>query len=299
VSNAIRVSLSKREIPSLRLERPLHTPKLSSEKNVVWRRVALGFLRYPNLQSFVVDTLYFFYFSDFLHILMQRSITACGYALALCLTFLYSTPVFASGRQALMQFTTEVQAAKGQFVQRQVTAKPRTATSKASDGAATRPALASVPAEQILKGYFVFKRPGQFIWAITQPYAQTLQADGQDFYIYDQDLQQVTHRAFDEAISGSSAAVLFGRGDWQRTFTLRDEGIQQGIDWVELRPKQEDSSFVQIRIGFRNGMLSSMEVQDTFGNTTYFTFHHLEINPTLPKNQFTFHLPAGADLVEG
>ncbi len=222
-----------------------------------------------------------------------------GAQLALCWIFLHSTHAFASGHQALMRFTTEVHAAKGQFVQRQVTAKPRAPTTKTSDGAAARPALASVPAEQILKGYFVFKRPGQFIWAITQPYAQTLQADGQDFYIYDHDLQQVTHRAFDDAISGSSAAVLFGRGDWQRTFTLRDEGMQQGVDWVELRPKQEDSSFVRIRIGFHNAVLSSMELHDTFGNVTYFTFHHWEINPTLPRNQFTFHLPAGADLVEG
>ncbi len=249
------------------------------------------------------------YIPKFLSTLMQKHMTTyCMYALrhgvsrciqlALCLAFLNSTPALASGREALMHFVTQVQTAKGQFEQKQIATKPQPAT---TNGAriATRPPITMSPPEQVLQGHFVFKRPGQFIWEVTKPYEQVLQADGRDFYVYDKDLQQVTHRLVDEAMNGSSAAILFGRADLERTFTLRDEGVVRGIDWLELRPKQQDAAFERIRIGFRSNMLHAMELHDAFGNVTYLTFHHLEINPSLAKDQFKFTLPAEAELVEG
>ncbi len=98
----------------------------------------------------------------------------------LCRALLHSTHAFASGRQALMQFTTQVHAAKGQFIQRRVTAKSRAPTTQASREQQRARHWLAFPLSKSLKGIFVFKRPGQFIWAITQPYAQTLQADDQD-----------------------------------------------------------------------------------------------------------------------
>lgn len=221
-----------------------------------------------------------------------------GILLALCFSFLVNTPALASGRQALTHFVTQVQTARGQFVQRQI-ATPAASANKKQAPSTTRPQINPHPPEQILQGHFVFKRPGQFIWSITAPYEQVLQADGKNLYVYDKDLAQVTHRVLDEAISGSSAAILFGKADLERTFTLRDEGKVQGVDWLELRPKQEDSSFERIRIGFQGNTLHAMELYDAFGNITYLTFHHLEINPSLPKDCFVFKLPQGAEWVEG
>jgi outer membrane lipoprotein carrier protein len=112
----------------------------------------------------------------------------------------------------------------------------------------------------------------------------------------------VTERRLDSALESSPAAILFGRNDLTTHYTLRDVGVQQGIDWLELTPKNKDSQFQQIRIGFgtRNGSseLKAMKLQDLFGNVTELTFSNLRKNPALPAGTFRFAVPPGADVIK-
>ncbi len=201
---------------------------------------------------------------------------------------LSSAQAYASGSEALKTFVTQVHAARGKFVQRQITQSTE-----------QNVPAASMQAARTLSGTFVFLRPGKFIWAYQKPYAQILQADGKYFYVYDQDLNQVTRRKLDQALSGSSATILFGSNDLSRDFKLRDAGTQQGIDWLELIPKTQDSQFQRISIGFRQGNLAAMKLHDSFGNLTELTFSQIEKNPPLSADQFKFTVPPGAELVNG
>jgi outer membrane lipoprotein carrier protein len=63
----------------------------------------------------------------------------------------------------------------------------------------------------------VFARPGKFIWTYTKPYEQVLQADGEQLFIYDKDLNQVTVKKLGDALGSSPAAILFGSNDLERT----------------------------------------------------------------------------------
>ncbi|MGV7246955.1 outer membrane lipoprotein chaperone LolA, partial [Caballeronia sp. M23-90] len=148
-------------------------------------------------------------------------------------------------------------------------------------------------------GTFTFARPGKFIWSYEKPYAQILQADGDKLYVYDKDLNQVTVRQLGNALGASPAAILFGSNDLDKNFTLRDAGVKDGIDWLELTPKAQDTQFQQVGIGFRNGNLEAMELHDVFGNVTLLTFSNIEKNPPLKANQFKFVVPKGADVIDG
>jgi outer membrane lipoprotein carrier protein len=203
-------------------------------------------------------------------------------------SLLMTSLAFASGVDSLKAFVAQVHSARGDFVQRQVN-KPK---SGASGVEALRPTNTQ-------SGNFVFARPGKFIWSYTKPYDQLLQADGDNFYVYDKDLNQVTQRKLGSALGASPAAILFGSNDLEKNFNLRDVGVKDGIDWLEMTPKSQDTQFQQVGIGFKDGNLAAMELHDVFGNVTLLTFSNVVKNPPLPADAFKFTPPKGADVING
>jgi outer membrane lipoprotein carrier protein len=220
--------------------------------------------------------------------LFNRSLWRC---LAIGAALLVSAPAaFASGTEQLKAFVAQVHAARGDFVQREIKAPPK--NTGASDVAVPKAGGTS-------SGTFVFARPGKFIWSYEKPYEQVLQADGDNLYVYDKDLNQVTVRKLGGALGASPAAILFGSNDLEKNFTLRDAGVKGGIDWLELTPKSRDTQFERIGIGFRDGNLEAMELHDVFGNVTLLTFSNIQQNPTLKPGAFKFSMPKGADVING
>jgi outer membrane lipoprotein carrier protein len=221
-----------------------------------------------------------------------RALARKAAGVALGATVFVASHAFASGTEQLKQFVAQVQSARGSFVQRELKAQP--SAKNASDAVATATSQAKTSS-----GTFVFARPGKFIWSYEKPYQQVLQADGEMLYVYDKDLNQVTRRKLGGALGASPAAILFGSNDLDKNFTLRDAGVKQGIDWLELIPKSKDTQFQRVGIGFRDGNLEAMELHDVFGNVTLLTFSNIEKNPPLPASQFKFTVPKGADVIDG
>lgn len=183
---------------------------------------------------------------------------------------------------ALDQFKTFVantKSAKGEFTQQQ--------QRKSTNGKAT-------PASS---GSFVFARPGKFIWNYQKPYEQLLQADGDQLYIYDKDLNQVTVKKLGNALGSSPAAILFGSNDLEKNFTLSEAGMRDGLEWLNAVPKARDTTFEQISIGLRDGIPQAMELKDTFGQTSVLKFTNFQRNPSLGAQQFKFEMPKGADVI--
>jgi outer membrane lipoprotein carrier protein len=183
---------------------------------------------------------------------------------------------------ALDQFTSFVsstKAASGEFTQHQI---------KQVEGKDKASASAS--------GTFVFARPGKFIWTYVKPYDQLLQADGEQLYIYDKDLNQVTIRKLGNALGSSPAAILFGSNDLTKNFTLVEAGKRDGLEWLQATPKAKDTTFEQISIGLRNGLPEAMELRDNFGQLSVLAFKNFQKNPVLKANYFKFAMPKGADI---
>ncbi|MRW92895.1 outer membrane lipoprotein chaperone LolA [Duganella sp. FT80W] len=186
----------------------------------------------------------------------------------------------ASALEQFKSFVASTKAAKGEFVQTQV---------KNANGEAPKAGKNS-------SGTFVFARPGKFIWTYTKPYDQVLQADGEQLFIYDKDLNQVTVKKLGDALGSSPAAILFGSNDLEKSFTLSEGGSRDGLEWLKAVPKAKDSSFEQIAIGLRNGVPEAMELKDSFGQTSVLKFSKLEKNPALNATSFKFVMPKGADV---
>ena len=150
---------------------------------------------------------------------------------------------------------------------------------------------------QKASGTVQFQRPGKFRWTYSKPYEQLIVGDGETLWIYDKDLNQVTQRKLDKALGSSPAALLAGADDIEKYFSLNAIGKKGKLDWLEVRPYDEDSLFDKVRMGFNKNTLEIMELFDHFGQKTTILLSRLERNPVTPADTYTFIIPDGADVV--
>ena len=147
-------------------------------------------------------------------------------------------------------------------------------------------------------GTFAFARPGKFRWTYEKPHRQVLVGDGSKLWIHDPDLNQVTVKRIDAAISSTPAALLAGKDDITALFTLRDAGTADGLTWVEATPKAPDTGFERVRLGLQGKTLAAMELQDQLGGRTLLRFFDLKANAAVSPDTFRFTPPQGADVIE-
>ena len=146
-------------------------------------------------------------------------------------------------------------------------------------------------------GTMQFSRPGKFRWQYDKPYEQTIVGDGEKLWIYDKDLNQVTVRKLDRALGSSPAALLAG-SDIEKSYVLKSAGSQDGLDWIEAVPRNKDTSFEKVRLGFgKSGGLEAMDLRDQFGQITVIKFSAIERNAKLSPESFRFTPPKGADVI--
>ena len=151
--------------------------------------------------------------------------------------------------------------------------------------------------QQQASGTVQFQRPGKFRWTYDKPYEQIIVGDGEKLWIYDKDLNQVTRRNLDKALGSSPAALLAGADDVDRYFSLNAVGVKKKLDWLEVKPYDEESLFEKVRMGFRGNTLEVMELHDHFGQKTTITFSNMQRNPATSPDLYTFTVPKGADVV--
>jgi outer membrane lipoprotein carrier protein len=147
------------------------------------------------------------------------------------------------------------------------------------------------------QGTFALQRPGKFHWNYEKPYRQLIVANGEKVWIYDSELEQVTVKKLDETVGSTPAQLLSSSESLERNFTLDEIGVNQGLEWVELTPRDKDTGFERVKLGFDRRDLRVMELKDSFGQTTRLEFSHLRRNPRLAASLFEFTPPRGVDVV--
>lgn len=198
-------------------------------------------------------------------------------ALLLAVLMLPLAVAHATGLDALHKFVAATAAAQGEFEQKVYDSKHKLT--------------------QESSGTLAFLRPGRFRWTYVKPYAQLIVGDGAKVWVYDQDLNQVTVRRLDRALGSTPAALLAGSNEIETAFKLIDRGEKDGLEWVEAQPREKESNFASIRMGFGFSGLEVMELADNFGQTTVLKFTALRRNPKLDAALFKFVPPKGADVI--
>ena len=191
---------------------------------------------------------------------------------------IFSFSSHADGISALQAFFRDVHSARSDFTQ--------TVTDK------------NGRVSQSASGVMLFARPGKFRWSYRAPYKQLIVGDGARFWLYDEDLQQITTRPLGASLGSSPAALLAGDNDLEKYFQLHDLPAVGGLQWVEARPRDVNSSFKSLRLGFAGNTPAEMVLKDNFGQTTVLKFTRVEKNPVINPAEFRFIPPKGVDVLE-
>ncbi len=147
------------------------------------------------------------------------------------------------------------------------------------------------------EGTLKIQRPGQFLWSYTVPYEQTLVADGLNVWSYDVDLAQVTVKPQHEALSNTPALLLGGSTDAISQFNYETSFVENETTWVILSPKNTDSGFKQVDLGFADRALYRMVFYDNLEQRTLVELHDVEVDEPIDPAYFEFSIPADVDVV--
>lgn len=198
----------------------------------------------------------------------------------LCLVISVNVHAAGEGRALLDRFLTETQTMSANFKQ----------TLKSSDGRLLQESA----------GVFYLQRPGKFRWNYTQPYSQEIVSDGEQIWVFDVDLEQVTVQKQGAGQSNTPMALLQNRQKLEDAFEIHERGTtESGLHRVELINKQVDSDFDRVMLGLDDKGLRFLQLHDQFEQTTYIFFTELKSNPVLEPAIFEFIPPEGVDVFGG
>lgn len=199
--------------------------------------------------------------------------------LSILFLVLSSNAYAGEGRVLLDKFLTETQTMSANFKQ----------TLKSSDGRLMQESA----------GVFYLQRPGKFRWNYTQPYPQEIVSDGDNVWVYDVDLDQVTVQKQGVGQSNTPMALLQNRQKLEDAFEIHERGYDSGLYRIELLNRQTDSDFDRVMLGLDDKGLRFLQLHDQFDQTTYIYFTEVKINPELDASLFEFTPPEGVDVFGG
>lgn len=153
-------------------------------------------------------------------------------------------------------------------------------------------------------GSLIVQRPGRFRWEVrpaaappASPFTQLMVADGRNVWFFDRDLEQVTVRAANGALTATPAMLLSGTMELRTAFDLRSAPRNAGLDWVIVKPKRADAEFREARLGFAAGELRRMDLLDKLGQTAVISFASARRNGPVQAAELSFTPPAGVDVI--
>lgn len=183
------------------------------------------------------------------------------------------------GRVLLDKFLTQTQTMTANFRQ----------TLKSSDGKLLQESA----------GEFYLKRPGKFRWNYTTPYPQEIVSDGEQIWVFDVDLAQVTVQKQGKGQNNTPMALLQNRQKLEDAFDIHERGSDSGLHRIELVNKQEEADFDHVIVGLDKTGLRFMQLHDQFEQTTHIFFTELKSNPEIEPAVFEFIPPEGVDVFGG
>jgi outer membrane lipoprotein carrier protein len=147
-------------------------------------------------------------------------------------------------------------------------------------------------------GVVFFNRPDKFRWDYQHPYTQTIVTNGELLWFYDEDLEQVTIRDVSTSLESTPVAILGSYEDIDKQFIIIDMGNIEEFDWVELTPRDIESQYNSIRLGFDKDKLGMMVMFDNLGQVTRIDFTEAVINKEMEEATFNFEPPQGIDIID-
>jgi outer membrane lipoprotein carrier protein len=163
-------------------------------------------------------------------------------------------------------------------------------------------------------GVLIVQRPGKFSWEVhpetpkagaapadgaggTKGGGQLMVCDGTNLWFFDKDLEQVTVKPVDSALSATPAMLLSGTVDVRKSFKISPAGQRMGLDWVLVEPNGASADFRNALFGFDHGELKRLILEDKLDQVATIIFQKIERNGPVAASEVSFTPPKGVDVI--
>ena len=155
-------------------------------------------------------------------------------------------------------------------------------------------------------GELLVLRPGRFRWdshdiaatgSAPADSGQVLIADGRNVWFYDRDLQQVTVKPVTAALTATPLMLLSGGAEVRKAFEITEDPKKDGLSWVRVKPLASDADFRQAVLGFGDGELRQMILEDKLGQDATLVFSRSQRNAPVSTAEVSFTPPKGVDVI--
>jgi outer membrane lipoprotein carrier protein len=150
-------------------------------------------------------------------------------------------------------------------------------------------------------GTLLLRKPGKMHWSYAHPAGKTFLLDGKYAWFYspgDAQVERVAASQLDDL--RSPLRFLLGHTQLQRELTgLSLATTAEGMELSGV-PKGMENRVQKILLGVNaDGVIHSMQILETDGAVTAFTFTDSVPNSPAPDAEFVFHAPEGVPVIDG
>ncbi|MGB0848155.1 MAG: outer membrane lipoprotein chaperone LolA [Thiolinea sp.] len=152
--------------------------------------------------------------------------------------------------------------------------------------------------KQKSRGMVFLQRPGRFRWQYAAPDPHVIVADGRNVWVHDVELDQVTVKPTQRALSAAPVGMLLNKQPVEKQFKVTEmKADGSRLEWFHLVPHKKDSDFTSMDLGISKNGIQEMVLEDKFGQQTYIHFQGMRLNVNIGGDRFKFVPPANADVI--
>jgi len=147
------------------------------------------------------------------------------------------------------------------------------------------------------RGNAWLQSPNKLRWIYSGDYPEVIVADGNNVWIYDEALEQVTIKPQSSSIADTPLLILTDTSRLDEQFLVTELGDFESLLILELRSREAETEFERILMGLDDEGIRLMVMEDAFGQRTEIRFSNILKNTDIDPQLFIFTPPEGADVV--
>lgn len=153
-------------------------------------------------------------------------------------------------------------------------------------------------------GKMFTKKPNLFRWEVLEPDESLIIINNDKVWNYDKDLEQVTIQKLEKENMTNSAFFLSENTNALQenynilSFNCKEAKLSTSKKCFKLVPKNENTPFQSLLLGFTNENLTGLVLNDQLDQTTIINFMEPKVNGDINSSLFTFKIPKNVDVVQ-
>jgi outer membrane lipoprotein carrier protein len=147
------------------------------------------------------------------------------------------------------------------------------------------------------QGKLWLQTPNKLRWTYTGDFPETIVADGDNIWIYEESLEQVTVKPQSNQASNSPLMILADVSQLDQQFEVTELGDFEDMLLLSLQSQDGETEFERILLGMDSSGIRMMIMEDAFGQRTEVKFSDPQRNQPVDPALFTFTPPEGTDVV--